>query len=79
VGEENINFNSAAENQTDDFLHVISVKEDWGGDGRGRMNLSGRRTAISKEYISRQYQFFDTNAIAKEHGWRVSAFQTHLS
>ncbi|MEH2392190.1 MAG: DUF4437 domain-containing protein [Nostoc sp.] len=72
MGEENINFNSAAENQTDDFLHIASLKEDWGGDGRGRMNLSGRRTAISKEYVPRQYQYFDTNAVPEEHGWRVS-------
>ncbi|WP_292705771.1 MULTISPECIES: DUF4437 domain-containing protein [unclassified Nostoc] len=79
MGEENINFNSAEENQTDDFLHVTSVKEDWGGDGRGRMNLSGRRTAISKEYISRQYQFFDTNAVAEEHGWRVSGMPDNVA
>ena len=78
MGEENINFNSAEENQTDDFLHVASVKEDWGGDGRGRMNLSGRRTAISKEYVPRQYQFFDTNAVAEENGWRVSGMPENV-
>jgi hypothetical protein len=78
VGEENINFNSAEENQTDDFLHVASVKENWGGDGRGRMNLSGRCTAISKEYVPRQYQFFDTNALAEQHGWRVSGMPDNV-
>jgi hypothetical protein len=78
VGEENINFNSAEENQTDDFLHVASVKEDWGGDGRGRMNLSGRRTDISKEYVPRQYQFFDTNTVLEEHGWRVSGMPENV-
>jgi hypothetical protein len=72
VGEENVNFDSAKENQIDDFLHVASVKEDWGGDGTGRMNLSGRRTAISPEYVPRQYQFFDTNAIPEKHDWRVN-------
>jgi hypothetical protein len=79
VGEENINFNSAEENQTDDFLHVASVKEDWGGDGRGRMNLSGRRTAISKEYVPRQYQFFDTNTLPEEHGWRVNGMPDNVA
>ncbi|MDZ8023628.1 MAG: DUF4437 domain-containing protein [Nostoc sp. DedQUE11] len=72
MGEENINFNSAQENQIDDFLHVPSVKEDWGGDGTGRMNLSGRRTAISQEHVPRQYQFFDTNVVPEKHDWRVS-------
>ncbi len=72
MGEENINFNSGLENQTDDFLHVASVKEDWGGDGTGRMSLSGRRTAISKEYVPRKYQFFDPNFVPEKHDWRVS-------
>ncbi|ODH00095.1 hypothetical protein A4S05_34765 [Nostoc sp. KVJ20] len=71
MGEENINFNFAEENQTDDFLHVASIKEDWGGDGRGRMNLSGRCTAISK-HVPRKYQFFDTNTLPEEQQWRVS-------
>ncbi|BDI15113.1 hypothetical protein ANSO36C_09150 [Nostoc cf. commune SO-36] len=79
MGEENVNFNSTEENQADNFLHLPSVKEDWGGDGRGRMNLSGRRTAISKEYVPRQYQFFDTNALPKEHGWRVSGMPDNVA
>lgn len=78
MGEENINFDSAQDNQIDDFLHVASAKEDWGGDGRGRMNLSGRRTAISKEYVPRQYQFFDTNAVPEEHSWRVSGMPENV-
>ncbi|MEH1801774.1 MAG: DUF4437 domain-containing protein [Nostoc sp.] len=78
MGEEKINFSSAEENQTDDFLHVASVKEDWGGDGRGRMNLSGRRTAISKEYVPRQYQYFDTNTTPEEHAWRISGMPENV-
>jgi Domain of unknown function (DUF4437) len=64
--------NSVNKEDSEDFLNIPAVKEDWGGDGRGRMNLSARHTAISKEYIPRQYQFFDTNALQKENGWRVS-------
>lgn len=60
------------QNQPDEFLHTPSIKEDWGGDGRGRMNLSGRRTAISKEYLPHQYQFFDTNAVQEECKWRIN-------
>lgn len=72
MGEENINFNSTQENQTDDFLHVASIKEDWGGDGTGRMNLSGRCTAISQEYVPSKYQFFDTNTVSEKHHWQVN-------
>lgn len=54
-----------------DLLNIPCVKEDWGGDGKGRMNLSGRHTAISPEYIPRQYQFFDTNNVQEEQGWRI--------
>ena len=72
MGEENKNFNSAEEEKADNFLHTPSIKEDWGGDGRGRMNLSGRRTAISQEYLPRQYQFFDTNTVREEQGWRIN-------
>ncbi|MEH2420070.1 MAG: DUF4437 domain-containing protein [Nostoc sp.] len=78
MGEKNINFNSAEEKQTDDFLHIASVKENWVGDGRGRMNLSGRCTAISKEYVPRQYQFFNTNTVPEEHGWRVSGMPDNV-
>lgn len=67
----------APEQEADDFLLAASIKEDWGGDGRGRMNLSGRRTAISKEYVPRQYQFFDTNAVP-EYGWRVSGMPENV-
>lgn len=71
-------YNCVREEDADDFLSVAPIKEDWGGDGRGRMNLSGRRTAISKEYIPRQYQFFDTNAVPEEHGWRVSGMPENV-
>ncbi|WP_337885291.1 DUF4437 domain-containing protein [Fischerella thermalis] len=60
------------QNQPDEFLHTPSIKEDWGGDGKGRMNLSGRRTAISQEYLPRQYQYFDTNSLSEEDGWRIN-------
>ncbi|GAB1539718.1 hypothetical protein NUACC21_23850 [Scytonema sp. NUACC21] len=63
--------NPAPKTEEDDFLHVAPMREDWGGDGRGRMNLSGRRTAISKEYVPRQYQYFDTNAVPEEDGWHI--------
>ncbi len=66
------NYNSVPEKNADDFLNVVPIKEDWGGDGRGRMNLSGRCTAISKEYIPRQYQFFDANSVPEENEWRIS-------
>ena len=70
--------NSAHEEQAEDFLYAASVPEDWGGDGRGRMNLSGRRTAISKEYVPRQYQYFDTNPVPEEDGWRVSGMPENV-
>jgi Domain of unknown function (DUF4437) len=63
---------SASKEKTEDFLNIPSVKEDWGGDGRGHMNLSGRSTAISKEYLPRQYQFFDTNTVQEKNGWRIN-------
>ena len=53
------------------FLQVPCIPEDWGGDGSGRMNLSGRSTAISKDYQPRQYQFFDCNVVSEEQGWRM--------
>ncbi|HAC65871.1 MAG TPA: hypothetical protein DCF68_20650 [Cyanothece sp. UBA12306] len=52
-------------------FEVPSIKEDWGGDGRGRMNLSGRSTAISPDYIPRQYQFFDSNTVPEILDWRI--------
>jgi hypothetical protein len=73
------NDNSGREEEGADFLHAAPIKEDWGGDGRGRMNLSGRRTAISKEYAPRQYQYFDTNTVSEEHGWRVSGMPVNVA
>jgi hypothetical protein len=55
---------------TDDLLGAASIPEDWGGDGRGRMNLSGRCTAISSEYVPRQYQYFGTHNIP-EQVWQI--------
>lgn len=72
MGDKDKSFDAASEGEPDSFLHAALVKEDWGGDGRGRMSLSGRRTAISKEYLPRQYQFFDSNAVPEEQGWQVS-------
>lgn len=64
--------NLVSSQETDEFLNVPSIKEDWGGDARGRLNLSGRSTAISKEYVPRKYQFFDTNIVPEEQGWRIA-------
>lgn len=63
IGDDQGNINSEFE--------VPSIKEDWGGDGKGRMNLSGRSTAISPNYISRQYQFFDSNTVSEVLDWRI--------
>ncbi|MBE9051300.1 DUF4437 domain-containing protein [Nostocales cyanobacterium LEGE 11386] len=73
------NYKTVPDEETDDFLNVAPVKEDWGGDGRGRMNLSGRQTAISPEYAPRQYQYFDTNAVSVEHGWRVRGMPEYVA
>jgi hypothetical protein len=67
---ENID-NSVSSAEKNEPLYINSVKEDWGGDGRGRMNLSGRCTAISPEYVPRKYMFFDSNTIEK-HEWRIN-------
>lgn len=56
---------------------IQSIKEDWGGDGRGGMNLSGRRTAISPEYSPRQYQYFDSNAVL-ESEWQIGGINLVL-
>lgn len=61
-------------NQKEDpekFLNIPCLPEDWGGDGSGRMNLSGRRTAISTTYLPRQYQFFNANTVSPENGWVI--------
>ncbi len=69
MGENQENLNSQPQLQ--------SIKEDWGGDGRGRMNLSRRRTAISPEYVPRQYQFFDTNTVL-ESQWQIRGIPENL-
>jgi hypothetical protein len=71
-------YNSVPEKNADDFLNVVPIKEDWGGDGRGHMNLSGRCTAISKDHIPRQYQFFDTNSIPEDNEWRISGMPENV-
>lgn len=55
---------------TDDFSQAVSIPEDWGGDGHSRMNLSGRRTAITSEHLPQQYQFFDIHAVP-EQAWQI--------
>ncbi|MEB3215356.1 MAG: DUF4437 domain-containing protein [Nostocales cyanobacterium 94392] len=55
----------------------MTIKEDWGGDGRGRMNLSGRSTAISPEYTPRKYYYFDTNNIS-EIEWRITGMPENI-
>ena len=61
------------------FLQVPSIPEDWGGDGSSRMNLSGRCTTISSEHRSREYQFFDSNSVPEETGWRVTGMPEHVT
>ena len=72
MADQSRSFDAESQEKADNFLDAAPVKEDWGGDGRGRMSLSGRCTAISKDFLPRQYQYFDTNAVAEEDGWRVS-------
>ncbi|BAY13286.1 DUF4437 domain-containing protein [Calothrix sp. NIES-2098] len=72
-------YNSEREDEAEDFLHIAPVKEDWGGDGKGRMNLSARRTAISKEYLPRQYHFFDTNTVPEEQDWRIKGMPDEVA
>lgn len=55
---------------TDVVWAATPVPEDWGGVGHSRMNLSGRRTAIASEFLSRQYQFFDSHAVSPE-PWQI--------
>ncbi len=57
---------------------VQSIKEDWGGDGRGRMNLSGRSTAISPDYVPRQYQFFNSNTAPEVAEWRIKGIPANV-
>ncbi len=63
-------YNKTTAQETDDFLDVTFIKEDWGGDGTGRLNLSGRSTAITQEYVPREYQFFHIN-VAEEQEWQI--------
>ncbi|OUL32004.1 hypothetical protein BV372_19775 [Nostoc sp. T09] len=71
--------NAAIQQDTKNLLNLPCIQEDWGGDGRGRMNLSGRRTAIYPEYIPRKYQFFDTNTLPEEQGWRIKGMPDHVA
>jgi hypothetical protein len=70
---------SLSQEETEDFLNLPCIKEDWGGDGRGNMNLSARRTAICQEYVPRQYQFFDTNTVPEKKEWRISAMPENVA
>ncbi|BAY87422.1 hypothetical protein NIES267_69440 [Calothrix parasitica NIES-267] len=56
---------------------IMKIQEDWGGNGRGRMNLSGRSTEISSEHTPRKYQLFDTNKIS-ETEWRINGFPENV-
>lgn len=55
----------------EEFWQVAPMPEDWGGDGSGRMHLSGRCTAISREHLPGQFQFFDSNTVPKENNWHI--------
>jgi hypothetical protein len=69
MSEQNQLFASVS-SAADDFLEAVSIPEDWGGDGRSWMNLSGRCTAIASEHRPRQHQFFDTHTVPEEE-WRI--------
>ncbi len=69
MGESNQSLPAIAA-ATDDFFEVVPTPEDWGGDGRSRMNLSGRRTAIATEYAPRQYHLFDSRTVPSEM-WQI--------
>ncbi len=69
---------SAHPQEEKDFLEVASIPEDWGGDGSGRLNLSGRYTAISSKHLPGQCQFFDSNAVPEENSWRISGTPSHV-
>ncbi|MBD2022904.1 DUF4437 domain-containing protein [Leptolyngbya sp. FACHB-711] len=56
--------------EADNFLEVVPIPEDWGGDGQGRMSLSGRRTAIASGHVPGQYQYFHTHRIS-EQAWQI--------
>jgi hypothetical protein len=72
--------NSAEKEEPEEFLNIPCVPEDWGGDGSGRMNLSGRHTAISTTaYLPRQYQFFDTNTVPVENSWLIDGMPENIA
>jgi hypothetical protein len=71
--------NSAEKEEPEQFLNIPCVPEDWGGDGSGRMNLSGRHTAISTAYLPRQYQFFDTNTVPVENSWLIDGMPENIA
>jgi hypothetical protein len=73
MAEQNQPFASVSP-AADDFLATSPIPEDWGGDGRSRMNLSGRCTATTSEYLPRQHQFFDTYTVPAEE-WQISGVQ----
>lgn len=75
MDEHNQSSLSASPEATDDFLGATPIPEDWGGDGRGRMNLSGRCTALISEHVPRQYQYFDTHSIP-EQAWQIHGVPT---
>jgi hypothetical protein len=68
--DEHNQFSASASPEANDFLEAVPIPEDWGGDGRSRMNLSGRRTAITSEYVPLQYQYFNTHSIPKR-AWQI--------
>ena len=69
---------SNLQQETEHFLQVSSIPEDWGGDGSSRMNLSGRHTTTSSQSPSRDYYFCDSNTVPEEK-WRVSGLPNHVA
>ena len=70
MGENQENFQTTPQ--------VQSIKEDWGGDGRGRMNLSARSTAISPHYVPHQHQLFDSNTAPEVTEWRIQGMAENI-
>jgi hypothetical protein len=68
---------STSSESSDRWSDTGPIPEDWGGDGSGRMNLSGRRTAISPEHMPRHYQYFDTCVLPAQ-DWHINGLPASI-